>query len=155
MFENRTRLIIQEKYLELVRQAVDVLKAIPTTQLQDIGSTYDNVWEAFTQEVQREEDAIYFSGLITDVCRQMVQTLSITELQLLWLISDGCFDWDDDEEFPEIEQMVTDVTDELSSWVEQEAEEPELEEDFYDDEEDDEDFEVEYYEEDHSHKRKH
>ncbi|ALG66801.1 hypothetical protein [Beggiatoa leptomitoformis] len=151
MFEHRTRQIIQEKYLELVRQAVDVLKAIPTKQLQDVGSAYDNVWEAFTQEVQRE-DAVHFSSLITDVCRQMVQTLTITELQLLWLLSDGCFDWDDEDEFPEIEQIVIDVMDELSSWIEQEAEEPELEEDFDDD---DDDFEVEYYEEDDSHKRKH
>jgi hypothetical protein len=61
----------------------------------------------------------------------LVQELSITELRLLWLASEGCVVWEEPSDFPEADQMLRDVADELLSWIEQEAEEPE----FGDDEE--------------------
>ena len=76
--------------------------------------------------------------MIANICQQIAQTLTLTELKLLWLISGGYLKWDDDNEFPASEQMLDEVAEELFSWVEQEAEGSEFEEDEYDDDEDNE-----------------
>lgn len=135
MFEERVRIIIQEKFEELVDTAIDELKTLTMEDVQkrlDEGCTleethFENFWAAFIEELQQgAESMLYhtFVDLIDDLCLQLIQELSMTELKLLWLTSDGCLSWEDPAEFPEINQMARDVSDELLSWIEQEAEEP-------------------------------
>lgn len=139
MFEERVRQIIEERYIELVSIVVDELKALPVQNLQDNNSLdtyFGNMWEIFVEQVQRDDDIPYHTTtVINNICQQTVQPLTLTELKLLWLLSDGCLEWDDDD-FPDVDQMFDDVTEELISWVEQEAEEPELLEDFEDEDDD-------------------
>lgn len=138
MFEEKVRLIIQEKYVELVNLVIEELKMVPIHNLQNSPDIlFNNVWEAFAHQLQGENNTSYYTYLhvIEEVCQQKVQTLSLIEIKLLWLISDGCLEWDETQDFPEIEQMLDEVSEELLSWVEQEAEEPEFEEEEYDEEE--------------------
>lgn len=135
MFEEKVRLIIQEKYVELVNMVIEELKIVPIHNLQNSTEVpFNHVWEAFVHQLQGEDNTSYYTYLhvIEEICQQKVQTLLLTELKLLWLISDGCLEWDETQDFPEIEQMLDEVSEELLSWVEQEAEEPEFEEDEYD-----------------------
>lgn len=132
MFEERTRLIIQEKYVELVNYVIDTLKSTSVKKIQEkLETRYENVWDAFIYQVETDDsDAIYyvFISFINEICVRTVETLALTELKLLWLISDGCLEWEEETtDFPEVDQMLDDVAEELLSWVEQEAEEPELE----------------------------
>jgi hypothetical protein len=132
MFEGRVRLIIQEKYIDLVGSVIEKLKDLPMQNIQDFDIKHDNVWDGFVELVQQEDNednVLYpiYADVITEVCQQALAPLTLTELELLWLISDGCLEWDETEEFPEVERMVDDVTEELLSWIEQEAEEPEFE----------------------------
>ena len=151
MFEEKTRFIIQEKYVELVGIVIDELQALPIQNIQDnINTPFENVWEAFVNQLQSEDNTFVYAHVIEDVCQQVVQTLTLTEAKLLWLISEGSNEWEGEEEFPEVEQLIDEVAEELFSWVEQEAEEPEFEENDYDE---DEDSEVEYYDEDASQTR--
>ncbi|MDD2815738.1 MAG: hypothetical protein PHP00_08370 [Thiotrichaceae bacterium] len=136
MFEERVRIIIQEKFEELVDTAIDELKALNMEDVQNrleegckLDTHFENFWAAFVEELQQgAESMLYhtFIELIDDMCLQLIQELSITELKLMWLTSDGCLSWEEPAEFPEIEQMARDVSDELLSWIEQEAEEPEF-----------------------------
>ncbi len=130
MFEEKVRRIIQEKYIGLVNVVVENLKTLPIT---DHGGEvpFANVWEAFAHELQHENSALYYQYLnaVESICQHCVQHLTLTELKLLWLISDGNLEWDETvETFPEPNKMREGVTEELLSWVEQEAEEPEFEE---------------------------
>jgi len=143
MFEGRVRLIIQEKYIDLVGSVIEKLKNLPMQNIQDVEIEHDNVWDGFVELVQQEnnEDSMLYpiyADVITGICQQALESLTLTELELLWLISDGCLEWNEVEEFPEVERMTDDVTEELLSWIEQEAEEPEFEdsmneEDVYED----------------------
>lgn len=138
MFEEKVRLIIQKKYVELVNMVIEELKVVPLYDPQNSSDrSFNNAWEAFVHQLQAEDNSSYYTSLhgIEEICQQKVQTLSLTELKLLWLISDGCLEWDDTQDFPEIEQMLDEVSEELLSWVEQEAEEPEFEEEDDEDEE--------------------
>jgi len=142
MVEEKIKFIIQEKYIELVNKVIDELKALPLQNIQDNPDMpFDNVWEAFVCQLQEEvEDLSYpaYEHVIVNICQQITQTMTLTELKLLWLISGGYLKWDDDNEFPGIEQMIDEVAEELFSWVEQEAEDSEFEEDEYDDDEENE-----------------
>ncbi len=129
MFEQRTRLIIQDKYMELVGIVIDELRNMPVQQVSDsIDVPFENVWDAFAEPFQHEAEPLYnsYNDVVSDMCQQLTEQLTLTELQLLWLVSDGALEWEDDDEFPDEEQMLNDVAEELYSWVEQEAEEPEL-----------------------------
>lgn len=131
MFEEKIRFIIQEKYIDLVSLVIDELKNLPvaslTNALETTSMPFDNVWDAFASLSTRWDEVLDYacSQTISDICCQTVQTLTLTELKLLWVISEGAIEWGS-ESFPEVEQMIEEVTDELFSWVEQEAEEPEL-----------------------------
>ncbi|OQW92691.1 MAG: hypothetical protein BWK79_14155 [Beggiatoa sp. IS2] len=136
MFEDKTRIIIEDKYMELVGRVIEQLKNLPLQNLQGAqphrDTSFANVWEAFAEELQRIEDNNFyhsFLGVITNTCQQVVQELTTTELRLLWLVSDGCLEWDEETDFPSTEQMVEEVAEELFSWVEQEAEDPQFEQD--------------------------
>jgi len=130
MFEEKVRLLIQDKYVALVNLVIDELKTLPINLQNHVDVPFDNMWEAFVNQLRQEDNTFYYTYLpvVEKVCQQKVQILSLTELKLLWLISDGCLEWDATEDFPELEQMLEEVAEELLSWVEQEAEEPEFEE---------------------------
>lgn len=141
MFEDKTRIIIEDKYIEMVSRVIEQLKSLPLQNLQGTRSHRDtsfaNIWEAFAEESQRIEDNSFyhsFLGVITDACRQVAQELTLTELRLLWLVSDGCLEWDEETDFPSHEQMAEEVAEELFSWVEQEAEDPQFEQEEEDEE---------------------
>ncbi len=130
MFEEKIRLIIEDKYAELVNLTIEKLKALPIHHLpHQVNRSFPNIWEAFAHQLQHEDNALYYTYLnvVETICYQQAQQLTKTELKLLWLISDGCLEWDDAADFPAIEAMLEAVAEELLSWVEQEAEEPQLE----------------------------
>jgi len=131
MFEIKTRQIVQEKYIELVGQIIDELRNIAIHSLPDSGNIpFETVWDAFVAHFQHSDELPtynIYSDIIVDICQEMVETLTLTELKLLWLVSEGCLEWDESEDFPDVERMLEDVAEELISWIEQEAEEPELE----------------------------
>ncbi len=131
MFEDRVRYIIEEKFVELVGNVIDELRNLPIQSLQEnTHSSFDNVWESFVEQLQQDDespDYAAFTTAIMGICQQAVETLSFTELKLLWLITEGCLAWQEEEVFPEIEKIARDVAEELFSWIEQEAEEPEFE----------------------------
>ncbi len=132
MFEIKTRQIVQEKYIELVGQIIDELRNISIHSLPDsVGIPFETVWDAFVAHFQPTNEDLppynIYSDIIVDICQEFVETLTLTELKLLWLVSEGCLEWDESEEFPDVERMLDDVAEELISWIEQEAEEPELE----------------------------
>ena len=129
MFEERTRLIIQDKYVDLVEQVIDELRDTDAPEELE-QANYSHFWEAFCEQFQDDDEQLdAYTDVISEACQRMVDSLTLTELKLLWLVSEGCADWVEDDDFPDDEQMQDDVTDELISWVEQEAEEPELVED--------------------------
>ncbi|OUD12491.1 hypothetical protein [Thioflexithrix psekupsensis] len=134
MFEERTRLIIEEKYIELVAIVVAKLREMPVNAVLDsIEPRHTTVWEAFAAQfgINRDDDEdedMYeiYGEVVAGVCEDTVeQQLTLTELQLLWLVSEAASIWEEDE-FPDEVQMLSEVAEELLSWVEQEAEEPEL-----------------------------
>jgi hypothetical protein len=131
MFEDRVRYIIEEKFVDLVGNVIDELRNLPIQSLQEnTHSPFDNVWDSFVDQLQQEDDDSndsVFTNAIMGICQQSVETLSFTELKLLWLITEGCLAWQGEEVFPEIEKIAQDVVEELFSWIEQEAEEPEFE----------------------------
>lgn len=158
MFEDRVRYIIEEKFVELVGNVIDELRNLPIQSLQEnTHSPFDNVWDSFVDRLQQEDelpDYHVFTNAIMGICQQSIGTLSFTELKLLWLITEGCLAWQEDEVFPEIEKIARDVAEELFSWIEQEAEEPEFELDdgyeeaeYYEEEDIDEENQEEYEEE--------
>lgn len=131
MFEDRVRYIIEEKFVELVGNVIDELRNLPIQSLQEnTHSPFDNVWDSFVDQLQQEDDPPdypIFTNAIMGICQQSIALLSFTELKLLWLITEGCLAWEEAEVFPEIEKIARDVAEELFSWIEQEAEEPEFE----------------------------
>lgn len=131
MFEDRVRYIIEEKFVELVGNVIDELRNLPIQSLQEnTHSSFDNVWESFVEQLQQDDespDYATFTNAIMGICQQAVETLSFTELKLLWLITEGCLSWQEEDVFPDIEKIAKDVAEELFSWIEQEAEEPEFE----------------------------
>jgi hypothetical protein len=159
MFEDRVRYIIEEKFVDLVGNVIDELRNLPIQSLQEnTHSPFDNVWDSYVDQLQQEDDNpdhTAFTNAIMGICQQSVETLSFTELKLLWLITEGCLAWQGEDVFPEIEKIAQDVAEELFSWIEQEAEEPEFElddgfeEEEYDDDDDPDEFddESEYEEE--------
>lgn len=138
MFEERARLIIQDKYVELMGNIIDKLKELSLSSIADdvpttaLDTDFDNLWDVFVEQVQRDEDTELYracSDLINDLCHQSVEPLTIMELHFLWLTSEACNEWvDETEEFPQTRVLVDDVSEELMSWIEQEAEDPELSE---------------------------
>jgi len=148
MFEEKTRMLIEDKYVEMVCTVIDELRAYPMQNIQNsIKLPANNLWEAFMEHMQHEEEDFHASNhvAILDVCQRAVQSLTITELKLLWLVSEGASIWEEDN-FPDMPRMLNNVVEELMSWVEQEAEDPELEINAYEDEYDDDDEEdIEIY----------
>jgi hypothetical protein len=134
MFEERTRLIIEEKYIQLVAIVIIKLREMPVNAVLDsIEPCYATVWEAFAAQFRMirdedDDDSMYemYSDIVAEMCEETIeQELTLTELQLLWLVSEAASIWEEDE-FPDEVQMLSEVAEELLSWVEQEAEEPEL-----------------------------
>lgn len=133
MFEEKTRVMIEDKYVEMVCTIIDELRARPAQNIQDsIQLPFSSLWEAFIDHMQHEEDDDEnFQSVdhiaILEVCQRTVQELTLTELKLVWLVSEGASIWEEDDDFPDSARMLSDVIEELMSWIEQEAEEPELE----------------------------
>ncbi len=134
MFDGKVRQIIQEKYIELVGIVIDQTKTMSMQDIEtEIDTAFSNVWEAFVNEMQIEESSLYYSlcDTVRHISEHAVQKLTITEVKMLWLISDACLDWDENDDFPSDDKMLSDIAEELFSWVEQEAEQPEFEDEEY------------------------
>ncbi len=152
MFEEKTRMIIEDKYVEMVCTVIDELRAHPMQEdIQDsIKLPANNLWEAFMEHMQHEEREFHASNhvAIFNVCQRVVQSLTVIELKLVWLVSEGASIWEEDN-FPDMPHMLNNVVEELMSWIEQEAEDPEFEIGAYEEEYDEDDEEsIEIYPED-------
>jgi hypothetical protein len=130
----RVKVIIEEKYAELTGEIITALEEMEPVEIEeDDGSPYASAWEAFADEVQADESSLYdlYEEAIDEMCQDLLEDLSYTELKLLWLGSGGYVNWhsENPEDFPDEEVMAGDVLEELYSWVEQRAADFDLEED--------------------------
>ena len=67
-----------------------------------------DVWEEFKYQIQREESCLMeaYEKTISTLCQQLVKELPQHELDLLWLWSEGYYNWHEDEEPPAKEEDV-------------------------------------------------
>ena len=61
-----------------------------------------DVWEEFKCQVQREESVMFgaYADTITAICQNLVGKFPQHEQDLLWLVSEGYFDWNEKTGLP-------------------------------------------------------
>lgn len=109
--------IIEAKYEDYCDRIVRMVQGLPSDYRQSgDDSVLEDVWEEFKCQVQRDESAMFgaYEGTITAMCQKLVKQLPQHEQDLLWLVSDGYFKWDEQSGPPE---KANDVVDELYSRV--------------------------------------
>lgn len=139
----KIKAIIEEKYAELTSEIIAELRGMdPLGDSEDGNEEFDSAWELFAAQSQNDEETLdeNYEQLIDELCLAQIDSLSDTELKLLWLGSGGYVDWHDEDPlvFPGEEQMVDEVLEEMYSWIEQKAADLDLEDGMDDDELDDE-----------------
>jgi hypothetical protein len=92
-------------YKKLVRDIIADIKALPKSCHQSgDDSVLTDVWEEFKYQVQEEESALFeaYEHTIRSICIRRISKLDSVYQGLLWLWSDGYFDWDREDEVYEI-----------------------------------------------------
>ncbi len=58
------------------------------------------IWEEFKYQVQREESVMFgaYADTITAICQNLVGKFPQHEQDLLWLVSESYFDWNEKDE---------------------------------------------------------
>ena len=145
----KVKAIIEEKYSELTSEVIaELMRLAPDAVSADDETDFANAWDVFASQAQNGEGLHddNYEQLVDDLCLAQIDTLSDTELKLLWLGSGGYVEWHSEDPllFPSEEQMVDEVLEEMYSWIEQKAEDLDLEDALLDDEEyDDEEWDDE------------
>ena len=89
--------IIHAKYDDYCDQIVKVVQALPEDcRHRGDDSVLADVWEEFKYQIQQQESVFSdaYEDTIVAVCRDLVKGLSQHERDLLWLVSEGYFEWD-------------------------------------------------------------
>lgn len=91
-------------YTKLVQEIIADIKALPEDCRQSGDSVLANVWEEFKYQVQREESVFFeaYQQTIRAICANKVSKLDSVYQGLLWLWSDGYWDWSGEDEVSEI-----------------------------------------------------
>lgn len=105
--------IMEAKYEDYCDQVVQIIQELPDDCRQSgDDSVLEDVWEEFKYQVQRDESVMFgaYESTITAICQGVVQKLPQHEQNLLWLVSDGYFKWDEpDEPFDKTEDVVSEL----------------------------------------------
>ncbi|MBI3805397.1 MAG: hypothetical protein HY282_16740 [Nitrospirae bacterium] len=91
--------IINSKYQRYTAEVINLIKALPSNCRQSgDDSGLKNVWEEWKAQIQGEESPLFYAyeETIRGLCRSVIQALPQDEQSLLWLLSDGYFDSDND-----------------------------------------------------------
>ena len=105
--------IVQAKYEDYSDRVVHMVQELPTECRQSGNdSGLGDVWEEFKYQVQREESVMFgaYADPITAMCQNLVEKLPQHEQDLLWLVSQGYFDWNEEDASPD---KTADVVNEL------------------------------------------
>lgn len=97
------RRIIEAKYEEYCGRIVQMVQALPADCRQSgDDSVLADVWEEFKYQVQRDESAVFgaYEDTITALCQKLIEGLPQHEQDLLWLQSEGYFNWNEQDELP-------------------------------------------------------
>jgi hypothetical protein len=98
------RRMVDALYDRLVQQVVAEIKALPDNCRQSgDDSKLKDVWEEFKYQMQRGESVFFefYEATIRAICARRLAELDRDRQGLLWLWSDGYFDWEDqDGEIP-------------------------------------------------------
>ena len=101
---------------DCVDKVIQAMRKLPKSSRQSgEDSPLEDVWEEFATQVQGEE-SFYMSlyeRLAEDACRELVETLTESNLLMLWQQSDAGIGWIDDDPLPYDEDMRADVIEEL------------------------------------------
>jgi hypothetical protein len=91
--------IVEAMYGGLVTQVIADVKALPETCRQSgDDSVLKDVWEEFKDQLQREQSNFFafYEDTIRGLCTRLVAGLDRERQGLLWLWSDGYYDWNDE-----------------------------------------------------------
>ncbi len=105
--------IVQAKYEDYSERVVHMVQDLPADCRQSGNdSVLGDVWEEFKYQVQREESVMFgaYADTITAICQNLVEKLPQHEQDLLWLVSEGYFDWHEKDGPPD---KAADVVNEL------------------------------------------
>jgi hypothetical protein len=111
--------IIDACYDELVEAVIARVKSLPGSARESGGdSPYRDVWEEYAAQVQEERSILFaaYEGLVESCCAASCDSLSRTEVRLLWLDSEAYWQWIEDEP-PDHGQMLDDVKAEVARRV--------------------------------------
>ncbi len=104
--------IVAAMYQRLVETVITDIKSLPDNCRQSgDDSKLKDVWEEFKYEIQREQSILFFAyeDTIQRICARQVAELDRERQQLLWLWSDGYYDWNDEDDKIPWGEMVTDA----------------------------------------------
>lgn len=101
---------------DCVDKVIQAMRKLPKSSRQSgEDSPLEDVWEEFATQVQGEE-SFYMSlyeRLAEDACRELVETLTESNLLMLWQETGPGIGWIDDDPVPYAEDMRADVIEEL------------------------------------------
>ncbi len=129
--------IVQAKYEDYCDRIVQMVQRLPADCRQSgDDSVFEDVWEEFKYQVQRDESAMFgaYEDTISAVCLKVVEKLPRHKQDMLWLLSDGYFNWEENNGAPD---KANDVVNELYRRICDRASDEDLKRDPDDDEEED------------------
>ncbi|TVY09072.1 hypothetical protein [Paenibacillus cremeus] len=118
MNRKQISLIINDKYSGYVMQVKAKIENLDKSFMQSgDDSPLNNVWEEFVVQIQGEESIFFeaYEDTIRAICEKVLNSLTESELRLLWLETDGYFDYDEDELFPTEDVLLEGIEQELYS----------------------------------------
>jgi hypothetical protein len=126
--------IINNKYDRCTKRVIERIKDLgrPDFCLSGDDSGLDNVWEEFKSQVQEEESFFYeaYEDTIRAICRELLKTISLDEIKLMWIFSNAYYDHYEDD-FPE--DIEEEVENELYSRIYEIAEVEQINRDYDED----------------------
>jgi hypothetical protein len=97
--------LIEAKFDRYVKRIIRDIKRLPKEcMLSGADSDLRNVWEEWVVQVQGEHSFSYeaYEDTIRAICREVAKKLPQEEQGLLWLWTDGYWNWDEEEDGTEI-----------------------------------------------------
>ncbi len=115
--------LIGAKFDRYVRRVIRKIKQLPKECMQS-GEDSDlrSVWEEWVVQVRGEESFFYeaYEDILRAICREVAEKLPQEERGLLWLWTEGYWNWDEEEygtEIPYGDPVRNALEDELFSQV--------------------------------------